>query len=354
MLVWPQELTYSPGLSLLVRGIFAALTALLISILIGKPMIKWLQRRQVGQIVRDDGPKSHFDKRGTPTMGGVLIIFAVVVSTLIWAPWHNVFVWMSLLVVVGFGAIGWWDDHLKSVLKHPKGLRSRWKFFWLSVISLVVSWVLFTALKANHADFLLIPFWLHGLIPLSGWLVVLTYLVLVSTSNAVNLTDGLDGLATIPSLLVICAFTVYAFVESSQLWSNWFQLPYIPHAAAMVIFGASLIGACIGFLWFNAYPAQVFMGDVGALALGGAIGVMATVVRQEILLIIMGGLFVVEVLSVILQVGSYKLFGRRVFKMAPIHHHFELSGWPEPKVVIRFSIITLFLVCIGLFNLFLR
>lgn len=349
-----DELAHSPGLNLLVNSLFAAMTALLISLMFGKPMIQWLQRKQIGQVVRDDGPQSHCQKTGTPTMGGVLIIFAVVVSMLIWASWHHGFMWMALLVIVGFGAIGWWDDHLKIILKNPKGLRSRWKFFWLSVVSLVAAWFIFIGLKASHADFLLIPFWVHKAIPLSGWLVVLIYLVLTSTSNAVNLTDGLDGLATIPALLIILAFTIYAFVESSHLWSHWFHLPYIPAAGSMVIFGASLIGACLGFLWFNAYPAQVFMGDVGALALGGAIGVMAVVVRQELLLIIMGGLFVVEALSVILQVGSYKLTRKRIFKMAPIHHHFELSGWPEPKVVIRFSIITLCLVVVGMFNLFLR
>ena len=354
MLMLPTQSVHSPGLNLIINAIFAAITALLISIIAGKPMIRWLQRQQIGQVVREDGPSTHFDKRGTPTMGSILIIISVVISSLIWGSWHNIFLWMALLVMVGFGIIGWWDDYRKLVLKNPNGLKSRWKFFWLSAISLIASWFIFTVLKANHADFLLIPFWVDHLVPLSGWLVVLTYFVLVSTSNAVNLTDGLDGLATIPSLLIIFAFTLYAFVESSALWSHWFHLPHIPYAASMVIFGASLMGACIGFLWFNAYPAQIFMGDVGALALGGAIGVMATVVRQELLLIIMGGLFVVEALSVILQVGSYKLTKKRIFKMAPIHHHFELSGWPEPKVVIRFSIITLFLVSIGLLNLFLR
>lgn len=344
----------SPGINLLLNSILAAATALLIGIIAGNPMIKWLKKQQIGQVVRENGPQSHFDKSGTPTMGGVLIIFGVTVSMLIWSPWQNIFMWIALLVFVGFGVIGWWDDYLKIVKKHPRGLRSRWKFIWLSVISLIVSWLIFVALNANYANFLIIPFMVHQFVPLSWGLIILTYLVLVSTSNAVNLTDGLDGLATIPSILIIFSLTAYAFVESSSLWSTWLHLPYIPHAASMVIFGASLIGACIGFLWFNAYPAQVFMGDVGALALGGAIGIMATVVRQEILLIIMGGLFVVEALSVILQVTYYKLTKKRILKMAPLHHHFELCGWPEPKIVIRFSIITLFLVFIGLFSLFFR
>lgn len=347
-----HNVSHFTGEALLLRAVFAAMTSLLMSLFLGKPLIKWLQRQQLGQVVRTDGPKSHFDKSGTPTMGGVLIILSILIGSLIWSQWTNPLLWVVLFVLISFGAIGWVDDYLKVVRKNPKGLAVKWKFFWLSVCALVAAWSLEIILGHAHRAVLLIPFDESHWFPLSGWVLGLGYLVLVSSSNAVNLTDGLDGLAVINIILVVLGLMVYALVQSHGDFAHWFRKPFIPDAAVMVIVGASVVGACIGFLWFNAYPAQVFMGDVGALSLGGVIGVMALSVRQELLLLIMGGLFVVEALSVILQVGSYKLRKKRIFKMAPIHHHFELSGWAEPKVVTRFSIITLFLVLIGLANLF--
>ena len=350
----PHELLNLPVLRLLMRATFAALTALVLSLFIGKPMIRWLQKQQLGQVVRSDGPKTHFDKSGTPTMGGVLIIFSVIISSLVWANWSNPLLWVAIFVLISFGAIGWVDDYFKVVRKNPKGLAAKWKFLWLSICALIAGWALEIILGHVHRDIILIPFYESHWFPLSGWLIFLGYLVLVSSSNAVNLTDGLDGLAAINVILVVFGLMVYALVQSHGDFSQWVHKPFIPSSSVMVIVGASIIGACVGFLWFNTYPAQVFMGDVGALALGGVIGVMALSVRQELLLLIMGGLFVVEAVSVILQVGSYKLRKKRIFRMAPIHHHFELLGWAEPKVVMRFSIVTCFLVLIGLANLFFR
>lgn len=340
---------------LTLRSVLAALTALLISLCLGKPMIRRLQRQQIGQVVRDDGPQSHLNKSGTPTMGGILILLSIAVSSLLWSNWHDGYFWIVLGVTLGFGVIGWLDDYLKLVLKNPIGLRSRWKYFWQSVLGIAAAIGLYLLLRSSHNTNLLIPFFSHLYVPLGVGLVVLAYFVIVGASNAVNLTDGLDGLAIMPVMLVAGALGIFAYVSSNHSFANYLLIPFVPGAGEMAVFCSSMVGAGLGFLWFNTYPAQIFMGDVGALALGAALGVIAVVVRQELILFIMGGVFVLETVSVILQVGYFKWSGgKRIFKMAPIHHHFELKGWPEPKVIVRFWIITVILVLIGLASLKLR
>jgi phospho-N-acetylmuramoyl-pentapeptide-transferase len=339
---------------LTMRGILGVLTALLISLVIGPSMIRFLSSYNIGQSVRDDGPKSHFSKAGTPTMGGALILVAIVVSTLLWSDLSSRFVWVVLCVTIGFGAIGWVDDYKKIVHRNSKGLAGRWKYFWQSVFGLGAALVLFNTAQFPIETQLIVPFVKDILIDLGWMYVVLTYFVIVGCSNAVNLTDGLDGLAILPTVLVGGALGVFAYLTGNFNFSVYLGIPYVPGVGEMVVFCGAIVGAGFGFLWFNTYPAQVFMGDVGALALGAALGVVAVIVRQELVLFIMGGIFVVETMSVVLQVASFKLTGRRIFRMAPLHHHFELKGWPEPRIIVRFWIITVVLVLIGLASLKVR
>lgn len=337
------------------RAVLAALTALVISFLIGPAMIRWLTSKKIGQAVRTDGPQTHLVKSGTPTMGGALILTAITVTTLLWADLTSRYVWATLITLIGFGVIGWIDDWRKVVYRDPKGLASRWKYFWQSVIALIVAlWLAYSAHLPAQTE-LIVPFFKQVAIPLgTTGFVVLAYFVIVGASNAVNLTDGADGLAILPTVMVGGALGIFAYVAGHAVFSKYLALPFIPGAGELVIVCSAIVGAGLAFLWFNAYPAEVFMGDVGALALGGALGVIAVIVRQEIVLFIMGGVFVAETLSVMIQVASYKLRGKRVFLMAPIHHHFEIKGWKENQVVVRFWIISMMLVLIGLSTLKLR
>ncbi|HEU0096412.1 MAG TPA: phospho-N-acetylmuramoyl-pentapeptide-transferase [Rhizomicrobium sp.] len=379
---WLQE--RSPELSyfrvfqyITFRAVMAAMTALLIGLAFGPWVIRRLAALKIGQPVRGYGMETHLTKSGTPTMGGVLVLFAIAFATLLWFDISNRFVWIVLWVTMGFGAIGWVDDWRKVVRKDPEGMRSREKYFWQSVVGLVAGfYLLFSISESSNwkvlelfvtwmrsgfdLDFppkinLLVPFFKEVSYPLGGiGFVILTYLVIVGASNAVNLTDGLDGLAIMPVVMVGSSLGVFAYVTGSVVYSHYLFFPHIPGSGELLVFCSAMAGAGLAFLWFNTYPAQVFMGDVGALALGGALGTIAVIVRQEIVLFIMGGVFVVETLSVILQVGSFKLRGQRIFRMAPIHHHYELKGWPEPRVIVRFWIISLMLVLIGLATLKVR
>jgi phospho-N-acetylmuramoyl-pentapeptide-transferase len=339
---------------LTLRAILSTLTALLIAILIGPKMIRYLQNMQIGQTVRDDGPQSHLSKSGTPTMGGLLILAAIVISGLLWADLSNRYVLVTLTVVVAYGIIGFVDDYRKVIRKDSKGLIARWKYFWQSVIALGVAFYLYSSATLSAETSLLVPFFKEVFPQLGVFFIIITYFAIVGTSNAVNLTDGLDGLAIVPTILVAGAFAVFAYVTGNANFAAYLNIPHIPLTSELVIVCTAMVGAGLGFLWFNTYPAQVFMGDVGSLALGGTLGVLAVLVRQELVLIIMGGVFVIETLSVILQVGSYKLRGQRIFRMAPIHHHYELKGWPEPRVIVRFWIISIILVLVGLATLKLR
>src|SRR4249920_1927134 len=339
---------------LTLRAILAVITALAIALLVGPALIERLARHQIGQRVRDDGPQSHLPKAGTPTMGGTLILVAIAVSTLLWADPRNHYVWIALGVTMAFGLIGFYDDYLKLIVGNSKGLAARYKYFWQSFAGLAAAIALYLLAHGPAETSLYVPFFKHIALPLGVGYIVLTYFVIVGTSNAVNLTDGLDGLAIMPAAMVAGALGIFAYATGNSVFSNYLGIPYIAGVGELLIFCSALVGAGLGFLWFNAYPAQVFMGDIGALALGAALGVTATIVRQEIVLIIMGGLFVLETVSVILQVASYKLTGKRIFRMAPIHHHFELKGWAEPKVIVRFWIISLILVLVGLGTLKLR
>lgn len=336
------------------RAILATLTSLAVAFCIGPTMIRHLSQYKVGQVVRDDGPKSHFSKAGTPTMGGALVLIAITLSTLLWGDLSNRYIWLVLGVTVGFGIIGWWDDYLKLFLKNSRGLAARRKYFFQSILGLgAASYLYFTATVPSETV-LVIPFFKEILIPLGVFFIIFAYFVIVGSSNAVNLTDGLDGLAILPSVMVAGALGVFAYVAGNVEFARYLSMPYVPGAGELVIFCGAMVGAGLGFLWFNTYPAQVFMGDVGALSLGAALGVVAVIIRQELVLMLMGGIFVLETISVILQVGSFKLTGKRIFKMAPIHHHFELKGWPEPRVIVRFWIITFILVLCGLATLKLR
>ncbi len=339
---------------LTLRAILAALTALAISLLVGPRMIRWLAEYQVGQRVRSDGPQTHLSKAGTPTMGGALILAAIVAATLLWADLANRFVWIVLLVTVAFGLVGFWDDYLKLVVGNSRGLIARYKYFWQSVAGLGAAFALYVTAQSAPETTLYVPFFKHVLVPLGVLFVPLTYFVIVGSSNAVNLTDGLDGLAIMPSVLVAGALGVFAYASGNVVFSGYLGIPYIAGAGEVLVICATIFGAGLGFLWFNTYPAQVFMGDIGALALGAALGVISVIVRQELVLVIMGGIFVLETVSVILQVASFKLRGKRIFRMAPIHHHYELKGWAEPKVIVRFWIITVVLVLVGLSTLKLR
>ena len=337
------------------RAVLATLTALLISFIVGPAVIRKLALLKIGQSVRNDGPQSHLIKAGTPTMGGALIIVSVAITTLLWSDLSNHYVWLALATLVGFGAIGWVDDWRKVVEKNAKGLPSRWKYFWQSVIGLAVAGYLASSASLPEHTGLIIPFLKHATVPLSmAGFIALTYFVIVGSSNAVNLTDGLDGLAILPTVMVASALAIFAYVAGNAVFSKYLGLPHIPGAGELAVFCAAMAGAGLAFLWFNAYPAEVFMGDVGALALGAALGVVAVIVRQEIILFIMCGVFVVETLSVMVQVASFKLTGKRIFRMAPIHHHYELKGWKENQVVVRFWIVSMMLVLIGLASLKLR
>ncbi|GLX85912.1 phospho-N-acetylmuramoyl-pentapeptide-transferase [Thalassotalea loyana] len=360
MLLWLSEyLTqYYSGFNvfsyLTFRAIVSTLTALTVSLYFGPKLIRALQKMQIGQTVRDDGPESHLSKSGTPTMGGLLILGAIVFSVLLWGDLGNYYVLTVLFVVVSFGAIGFVDDYRKVIRKDSKGLIARWKYFWQTVIGLGTAIFLYAMSQDPNETALLLPF-IKDVMPQLGMLyILLTYFVIVGTSNAVNLTDGLDGLAIVPVVLVAGAFAVFAYVTGNVNFSAYLHIPYLPLTSELVVVCTAIVGAGLGFLWFNTYPAQVFMGDVGSLALGATLGIIAVLVRQELVLFIMGGVFVIETLSVILQVGSYKLRGQRIFRMAPIHHHYELKGWPEPRVIVRFWIVSLMLVLVGLATLKLR
>lgn len=339
---------------LTLRGILGALTALLIALFIGPIMIRRLGYYQIGQHVRDDGPKTHLSKAGTPTMGGALILVAITVATVLWSDPRNHYVWIVLLTTLAFGAIGWADDYKKLILRNSKGLSARAKYSWQSIAGLTAALVLYLTAQAPIETQLIVPFLKNVALPL-GWLFIpLTYFVIVGASNAVNLTDGLDGLAIVPTVMVAGAMAVFCYASGNRIFAEYLGIPYVAGAGEVMVFCGALVGAGLGFLWFNTYPAQVFMGDVGALALGAALGTIAVAVRQELVLFIMGGVFVMETVSVILQVASFKLTGRRIFRMAPLHHHFELKGWAEPKVIVRFWIITVILVLIGLSSLKIR
>lgn len=336
------------------RTVLATLTALVISFIVGPTMIRKLTAYKIGQSVRDDGPQTHLTKAGTPTMGGALILVAVAVSTLLWADLSNRLVWLVVAVMLGFGVIGWVDDYRKVVYRNPKGLSARAKYFWQSAIGIGAAWVL-VGYDIPGQTQLIVPFFKNIQLPLGIFgFVILTYFVIVGSSNAVNLTDGLDGLAIMPTVMVGSALGIFAYVAGNTVFAKYLGFPYVVGAGEITVFCGALAGAGLAFLWFNAYPAEVFMGDVGALALGAALGVIAVIVRQEIVLFIMGGVFVMETVSVILQVASFKLTGKRIFRMAPLHHHYELKGWKETQVVVRFWIITMMLVLFGLSTLKLR
>lgn len=347
-----------PGFSvfqyLTLRTILGVLTALVISFIVGPMMIKRLSHYQIGQHVRDDGPESHLTKAGTPTMGGALILVAVAISTLLWGDLTNRYVWVVLIVTLIFGAIGWVDDYRKLVKKQSEGLKAREKYFWQTVGGLGAALFLYYTATSPIETSLIVPFFKDVAIQMSWFFIVFAYFVIVGTSNAVNLTDGLDGLAIMPTVLVAAGLGIIAYATGNIKFAEYLQIPFVAGTGEVAVFCGAIVGAGLGFLWFNAYPAQVFMGDVGALALGAALGIVAVVVRQELVLLIMGGVFVVETLSVIIQVASFKLTGKRVFRMAPLHHHYELLGWPEPRVIVRFWIITVILTLVGLATLKLR
>lgn len=358
MLVWLSEILFGGELALFgfitFRTIMAALTAMVVSLLIGPVFIRLLTERKLGQPIRALGPERHIDKAGTPTMGGALILVSVVLATLLWSDLANRYVWTVLFVTLAFGAIGFVDDYLKLVLNDSRGLPARWKYLLQSVAALAVGVFLYVTADVPQATELIVPFLKDVSIPLGLFFIVVTYFYVVGFSNAVNLTDGLDGLAIMPAVLVAVALGVFAYATGHTVFSEYLQIPYIPGAGEVAIFCSALAGAGLGFLWFNTYPASVFMGDIGSLSVGAALGLVSVIVRQELVFVIMAGIFVIETVSVILQVASFKLTGRRLFRMAPIHHHFELKGWPEPKVIVRFWIIAVMLVLVGLATLKVR
>ncbi|MBI3772962.1 MAG: phospho-N-acetylmuramoyl-pentapeptide-transferase [Gammaproteobacteria bacterium] len=339
---------------LTLRAILGVLTALAICFMIGPAMIRKLSQYKVGQQIRELGPQSHFSKAGTPTMGGALILVSIAISTLLWGNLANRYLWVVLIVTLLYGVIGFYDDYKKLVLKDSRGLAAKYKYLWQSVIGLAAAVFLYTTAQTPAETQLLIPFMKNTAIDLGLMYILLVYFVVVGTSNAVNLTDGLDGLAILPTVMVAGALGIFAYVTGHIKFAEYLGIPHINGVGEVAIFCSAIVGAGLGFLWFNTYPAQVFMGDVGALALGGALGIIAVTVRQELILFVMGGVFVMETVSVIMQVVSFKLTGKRIFRMAPIHHHFELKGWPEPRVIVRFWIITVILVLIGLASLKIR
>ena len=336
------------------RAILGVLTTLLISLVIGPSFIRRLSKLQIGQNIRVDGPKNHLSKAGTPTMGGSLILVGLAISTLLWSDLHNRYVWVALVVTLLFGTIGFMDDYKKLIARSSNGLSARGKFLLQSVVGLGAALFLYFTAHTPIETQLIVPFFKNVAIEL-GWVyILLSYVVIVGSSNAVNLTDGLDGLAIVPAVMVAGGLGIIAYVTGNTRFATYLGIPYVPGVGELVIFCSAIVGAGLGFLWFNTYPAQVFMGDIGALSLGAALGVVAVMVRQELVLMVMGGVFVMETVSVILQVVSFKLTGRRIFRMAPLHHHFELKGWPEPRVIVRFWIITVILVLIGLATLKIR
>jgi phospho-N-acetylmuramoyl-pentapeptide-transferase len=339
---------------LTLRAILSALTALALSLLLGPGFIRRLVRGQVGQPIRELGPQSHFSKAGTPTMGGALILFCIVSATLLWSDLGNRYVWVVLLVTLAFGAIGWVDDYRKLVLRDSRGLAARWKYLAQSVAGMAAALYLWSTSTDPAQTALIVPFFKDVVLPLGIGYVVVTYFFIVGFSNAVNLTDGLDGLAIMPAVFLAVALGIFAYATGNTVFSGYLGIPYIPGTGELIIFCAAMAGAGLGFLWFNTYPAQVFMGDIGALAMGAALGLIAVLVRQELVFCLMAGVFVMETVSVILQVASFKLTGKRIFRMAPIHHHFELKGWPEPRVIVRFWIISVVLVLMGLATLKIR
>ncbi|HEV7632455.1 MAG TPA: phospho-N-acetylmuramoyl-pentapeptide-transferase [Steroidobacteraceae bacterium] len=340
---------------LTLRGILAVISALLLSLLVGPGMIAKLSRYQIGQVVRTDGPKSHLPKAGTPTMGGALIIVAISIATLLWADLSSRYIWIILGVTLAFGLIGFYDDYLKLVVGNSKGLAARWKYLLQSVAGIGAALTLYYTARVPGETTLFLPIVKEFALPLGAvGFVSLAYLMIVGMSNAVNLTDGLDGLAIMPAAMVAGALGIFAYASGNAIFANYLSIPAIPGAGEVLIFCGAMVGAGLGFLWFNSYPAQVFMGDIGALALGAALGLIAVIVRQEVVVLVMGGVFVLETASVILQVASFKMTGKRIFRMAPIHHHFELKGWAEPKVIVRFWIISLLLVLAGLATLKVR
>ncbi|MGH8072919.1 MAG: phospho-N-acetylmuramoyl-pentapeptide-transferase [Lysobacter sp.] len=353
---WLEQLQSSFALFgyLTFRGILSALTALALSLWWGPAVIRKLAQYKGGQPIRTDGPQTHFSKAGTPTMGGALILFTVLASVLLWGDLRNKYVWVVLAVMIAFGAIGWWDDWMKIVKRDPNGMKSRWKYLLQSLFGLGAGVFLYVTADVPAATTFYVPMFKALALPLGAGVIVVAYFWIVGFSNAVNLTDGLDGLAIMPTVLVACALGVFAYASGNAVFSEYLQIPAVPGAGELVIICAAIAGAGLGFLWFNTYPAMVFMGDIGALALGAVLGTIAIIVRQELVLVIMGGLFVIETLSVMIQVASFKLTGKRVFKMAPIHHHFELKGWPEPRVIVRFWIISVVLVLVGLATLKVR
>ena len=354
---WLQSLENFFGLFgyLTFRGILAALTSLALSLWLGPAVIRRLGQLKGGQPIRKDGPQSHFSKAGTPTMGGGLILMTVLAAVLLWGDLRNKYVWVVLLVMLCFGVIGWYDDWIKIVRRDPNGLKSRWKYLLQSIFGLAAGLYLYLYADVPAATTFYVPFFKSIALPLAGvGFVAIAYFWIVGFSNAVNLTDGLDGLAIMPTVLVACALGVFAYASGNAVFSNYLQIPQVPGAGELTIICAAIAGAGLGFLWFNTYPAMVFMGDIGALALGAVLGTIAVIVRQELVLVIMGGIFVIETLSVMIQVASFKLTGKRVFRMAPIHHHFELKGWPEPRVIVRFWIISVVLVLVGLATLKVR
>ena len=360
MLMWLSEqlLFIDPGFSvfqyLTLRGILAACTAMAISMLVGPMVIERLNVLQIGQTIREEGPTSHFQKAGTPTMGGVLILVAVLGSTLLWADLDSRYVWVALFATLGFGAIGWIDDYRKVVRRDTRGLPARWKYLWQSLCAFGLVLYLFDTAVLPEETTLYVPFFKDVALAMGGLFVPFSYLVIVGASNAVNLTDGLDGLAILPTVMVATGLGVIAYLAGHIQFADYLNIAYLPGSGELMVFCGAIAGAGLGFLWFNTYPAMIFMGDVGALALGAALGIVAVMVRHEIVLFIMGGIFVLETVSVMIQVASFKLTGKRVFRMAPIHHHFELKGWPEPRVIVRFWIITVMLVLFGLATLKLR
>ena len=339
---------------LTMRAILGALTALAISLLLGPTLIRRLQANKIGQTVRTDGPGSHLPKAGTPTMGGALILAGITVSTVLWANLKSPYVWTVLLVTLSYGLVGFIDDYRKLTRRNSAGLSARTKLFWQGIVALCAATFLYVIADRPQETALLIPYLKNVSLQLGEFFIALAFVVIVGTSNAVNLTDGLDGLAIMPAVLVAAALGIFAYAAGNVIFSRYLGIPYVEGAGELLVICSSLAGAGLGFLWFNAYPAQVFMGDVGALALGGALGTIAVIVRQELILLIMGGIFVIETLSVMIQVASFKMTGKRVFRMAPLHHHFELKGWAEPKVIVRFWIITVILVLLGLSSLKIR